>query len=75
MLDNVLTIFCFIFSTDAHIAGEHQIDYKQKYKTLKKKLKLLVYVSHFQFTHLWISQYWGPVFGVSYMLGTQYKYS
>lgn len=28
---------------DAHIAGEHQIDYKQKYKTLKKKLKLLVY--------------------------------
>ncbi|XP_022342663.2 uncharacterized protein LOC111136246 isoform X1 [Crassostrea virginica] len=28
---------------DGHIAGEHQIDYKQKYKTLKKKLKLLVY--------------------------------
>ena len=24
---------------------EHQIDYKQKYKTLKKKLKFLVYVS------------------------------
>ncbi|XP_061189748.1 uncharacterized protein LOC133197647 isoform X2 [Saccostrea echinata] len=28
---------------DGHVAGEHQIDYKQKYKTLKKKLKLLVY--------------------------------
>ena len=27
---------------------EHQIDYKQKYKVLKKKLKFLVYVSTFK---------------------------
>ena len=51
----VLLNFCgnpvnaiFFFSTEILVQTqvmEHQIDYKQKYKALKKKLKFLVYVS------------------------------
>jgi len=40
----ILRAFLSTF-TEGHVPQEHQIDYKQKYKALKKKLKFLVYVS------------------------------
>ena len=41
ILINTFLILCFQF----YFRMESQIDYKQKYKVLKKKLKFLVYVS------------------------------
>ena len=60
---------------------EHQIDYKQKYKALKKKLKFLVYVSmHLQIRGIRTSvkshlvrnkKYFSSSLTKTYVVGTQ----